>query len=264
MSSDFLLSAGAIKQALSTVTKNRSFEGRSEYVGASEVGTCQRLVAYRKLNPTQEEFAPKIAAILELGHLIEDLNVRRIQAILEEAGAGTLSHTGEHQLFVKDTESPLACHPDGIFNMKGDSFPEGGWVTDHQGKAMVFSHLTFPAAANSYGVFENKSTDSEKLKKWQRFGLPTHYVDQGQANMGLTKASWCYLLVTNREDLTENAPFMIQFNQARFDLLRERATNIMDHVQKGTLPKGEASRAPWGNGCAKCPVYKDCAQRGVK
>jgi hypothetical protein len=263
MSTDFLFSAGAIKQALSTITRNQSFEGRSEYVGASEVGTCMRLVAYRKLNPEPEDFPPKMAAILELGHLIEDLNVRRLKAILEESGAGTLDHTGSDQLFLMDKESPLACHPDGLFNLK-DGFPEGGWATDHQGKAMVFNRLTFPNTASGKGVFEGKSTDSEKLKKWQRFGLPAHYYDQGQANMGLTGTSWCYLLVTNRLDLTENAGFIFQFNPARFEIIRERATTIMDHVKKGTLPKGEASRAPWSNGCSKCPVYKDCAQRGVK
>lgn len=256
--SEFIFSSGALKRALVSINKDHAFEDRETYVGASEVGMCMRKVVWQKLKPEHApNFDAQTSAILELGHLIEAMNVKRVKKILEENEAGTLDYAGDDQLFLKDTESPLASHPDGIFNLS-KPFEEGGWVSDISGRNLIFNRLTYPSTENLKGIFEAKSTSSENIKKWQRVGAPIYHVDQVQANMGLAGVTWGYYLATNRHDLLDNVGMMATFQPKKFDGLRERAVEIMGYVEKKVLPKGESERGF----CSRCEIADSCPQKG--
>jgi hypothetical protein len=92
-------------------------EGRHLYVGASEVGGCPRFVSWSKA--TRRVWTPDAdsAGVMLPGRLVENEGVQLLRLMgLDSA----LSSTGIRQVKLRDENSALGCHPDGL--LAADAF----------------------------------------------------------------------------------------------------------------------------------------------
>lgn len=258
---DFPFSITNFNESLSILSQNRAFMGRNEYVGSSEVGYCMRITVWNKLHPDKAVITdPYILAVMELGHAIEEINAKRWDAFLKHNKYGKLEHTGKDQLELKDPESPLVSHPDGIIKLDAP-LPEGGWVLLQNSKPVIFNYNLFKNGMTLHGIYECKSTGADKLSSWNRFGLPIYYVDQVIVNMELYKSGWTLLTASDRNSLMNNTLFLIPSNEHRFKSLQDRARTIMEYVSRKELPEGEPHRAA---SCNRCPIADHCAMKGKR
>jgi hypothetical protein len=195
---------------------------RHLYIGASEVGTCLRSVIAAKQH--RPDLDPASMGRMLAGRALENEVVQLVRAAL-----GTKLHdTGRVQREYIHPALPFRAHPDGrIVGENGD------------------------------GILEVKTASSSTFKRYQTEGLPQHYLDQVQAQMGLTGLAWGLVVLVSRENLAELATFQVAFNPEHFRLLEGRARKAASYLEdKSCLPAGETERGF----CFNCPFAKDCPE----
>lgn len=197
----------------------RVFESRSSYFGASEIGLCLRATIGGKLEP-QPLDALSMGRMLA-GRALENEIVQIIRAMLP----GQVRETGRAQQELHHPELPFRAHPDG--RITGDS-----------GDALL----------------EVKTASAATFKRYVEHGLPEHYVDQVQAQMGLAGIHKAIVVLASRENLAQVQVFEVSFEPGRFALLEERAATGALHLAQGTLPEGEPERGF----CVTCPMASSC------
>ena len=238
MAKSGIFNQGAILDGLyGALDAGRSFEGRETYVGASEVGSCRRLLVHNKLTgvETREKFNPTSAWKVLQGRILEGAVV----SILRKAGVD-LRETGHRQQEFRHADVALVTHPD------GKVLPP-------------FEHL---GEQDGEGGLEIKTTSSFLLKSWIEKGLPEYYLDQPQVEMGLSGRKWLLFVAVARDQAFgkgEGATFMhwwiVDFDQERYDRAVERAKVTCDHLDRKELPEGEPDRA---FDCEKCSIAMEC------
>lgn len=195
---------------------------RASYIGASEVGTCLRRAIASKRTPP--ELDPASAGRLASGRALENEVIQLIRLAL----GPQLRDTGRVQKEYRHATLPFVAHPDGrILSDHGD------------------------------GILEVKTASASAFKRYTQEGLPQHYLDQVQAQMGLSGLSWALLVLVSRENLAEAASFEIRFNPDHYRYLEKRARLAATYLNTGdTLPGGE----PENGFCFNCPFRDGCPE----
>ena len=197
---------------------------RRSYIGASEVGNCLRRVVASKLTPETLD-ASSMGRMLA-GRVMENEVVQLVRIALN----GRLRNTGRNQLDVVHPELPFHAHPDG--RIVSDGPDEGD------------------------GILEVKTASTAVFKRYQSEGLPQSYLDQVQAQMGLSGLGWGLVVLVSRETLAELATFKVSFDSHHFERLIERARIAAEGFSSAELPAGEPDRGY----CYNCAYAKDCPQ----
>lgn len=209
----------------SRLASGRTFTNRSAYVGASEIGTCLRHIVAAKLDPIPFDTA-SMGRMLA-GRALENEVVQLVRIALN----GSLRNTGRVQVDLKHPTLPFHAHPDG--KIIGGTF-EG---------------------LDGDGVLEVKTASASTFKRYQSDGLPQHYLDQVQSQMGLSGSSWALVVLVSRENLAEMATFTVRFDAKHYAGLEDRARIVAAHLEAHSLPSGEPDRGF----CHQCPLAGQCA-----
>lgn len=215
------LNGDALLHALKDRLENgRVFTDRARYVGASEVGTCLRHLVAHKLDPMA--FDPASMGRMLAGRALENEIIQLCRHIF----GGRLRETGRSQRELEHPTVPLRGHPDAriLDEERGD------------------------------GILEVKTASAASFKRYQDSGLPSHYLDQVQALMGLSGLRWAVVILASREDLSQVATFRLDFDPWHYAELEDRARRAGDHLAEGTLPEGEPDRGF----CHTCPLAGQC------
>jgi len=209
----------------SRLEQNARLGDRTKYIGASEIGSCLRRVVLSKLYP--EPFDRASMGRMLAGKAMENEVVQLVRIALN----GRLRNTGRAQLEFKHLTLPLVAHPDGTV-LGGIAWQDGD------------------------GILEVKTAGAATFKRYQNDGLPTQYLDQVQAQMGLSGFMWALLVLVSRENLSEMTTFTIQFDPEHYARLEVRAARAMDvstYNIQNDLP-GEPERGF----CHTCPYAANC------
>lgn len=201
-----------------------TFPDRASYFGASEIGICLRRVIASKHSPVT--FDPASMGRMLAGRAMENEVVQLVRLALD------LRDTGRVQKEWIHPNLPLRAHPDGrILDPGGD------------------------------GILEVKTASAAAFKRYQNEGLPLHYIDQVQVQMGLSGLDWALVVLVSRENLAEVATFKVAFNPSHFVGLEARASWAAPYlIQREELPEGECERGF----CFNCPFSSDCPQMQAK
>jgi len=196
---------------------------RHLYIGASEVGTCQRSVIAAKIQ--RPDLDPASMGRMLSGRALENEVVQLARAAL----GSKLRDTGRVQREYEHPTLPFRAHPDGrIIGENGD------------------------------GVLEVKTASAATFKRYQSDGLPQHYLDQVQAQMGLSGLGWGLVVLVSRENLAEMSTFPVTFSPDHFRFLEGRARKAAPYFEDSScLPPGEPDRGF----CFNCPFAMDCPER---
>ena len=223
--------AGMQHALQSRMEQNARLGDRSQYVGASEIGSCLRRVVSSKLHP--EPFDQASMGRMLAGRSMENEVVQLVRVALN----GRLRNTGRVQLDLCHPILPFRAHPDGRI-MGGFDGLDGD------------------------GVLEVKTASANIFKRFQNEGLPQNYLDQVQAQMGLSGLTWALVVLVSRENLAEMTTFTIRFDPEHYARLEKRAARAM-HVM---TPDGstyniqnELPGEPDRGFCHTCPYSDDCA-----
>lgn len=245
---------------------SNDFADRDTYVGASEVGDCQRIVAFRKLHPDNAKIEdPQGAGRMLAGRIIENAIVQ----LVRDSMKGIVRETGRMQVELVDTESPMRSHPDGRLSWNV-TLQEGQSIVylDHEGKTQ---ERTEPL--DGMGGLEIKTAGMGVYRKYSKGGLPIRYVDQANTEMGLAGTKWLLLVLVSRDNIADFVSFLLFFDAERFEQSRKRAREVMKAketiktamavegahpivVEFDNLPAGEVDRGY----CAYCPLNESCPQ----
>ncbi len=158
------------------------------------------------------------------GRALENEVVQLVRAAL----GSKLRDTGRVQREYEHPTLPFRAHPDGrIIGEKGD------------------------------GVLEVKTASAATFKRYQSDGLPQHYLDQVQAQMGLSGLGWGLMVLVSRENLAEMTTFPVTFSPDHFRFLEGRARKAAPYLEDSScLPPGEPERGF----CFNCPFAMDCPE----
>lgn len=197
-----------------------TFPDRDSYFGASEIGLCLRRVIASKTTP--ESFDNASMGRMLAGRAMENEVVQLVRIALD------LRETGRVQKEWIHPTLPLRAHPDGrILDPEGD------------------------------GVLEVKTASASTFKRYQNDGLPPHYLDQVQVQMGLSGLDWALVVLVSRENLAEVSAFRVNYDPSHFVGLEARAAWAAPYLQEALeLPEGECERGF----CFNCPFAGDCPQ----
>jgi len=235
-----LVDQARIQVALqSRLNQNARLGDRTQYVGASEVGSCLRKVVLSKLFP--EPFDEASMGRMLAGKAMENEVVQIVRIALD----GRLRNTGRVQLDLRHPTLPFHAHPDGRIiggfeGMEGD------------------------------GVLEVKTASASTFKRYQNDGLPQNYIDQVQAQMGLGGMLWALVVLVSRENLSEMATFTMKFNPDHFTRLESRAAlaaaalrenNIQEEL-KGEPERGFCHTCAYSDNCAIYQAQRQAGKRG--
>ena len=212
---------------------------RTQYLGASEVGSCLRRVVCSKLYPEPLDRA-SMGRMLA-GKAMENEVVQLIRLALKDG----LRNTGRVQLGLVHPTLPFHAHPDGRI-MGGFDGLEGD------------------------GVLEVKTASTSTFKRYQGEGLPQQYLDQVQAQMGLGGLCWALVVLVSRENLAELASFLIAFDPEHYALLERRATLAATALRDedflsrlaGEPDRGSCHTCPYSAQCATHQAQRAAGQRG--
>jgi len=219
--------AGMQHALQSRMEQNQRLGDRTKYIGASEIGNCLRRVVCSKLQP--EPFDQASMGRMLAGRAMENEVVQLVRVALN----GRLRNTGRVQLDLHHPTLPFHAHPDGRII--------GG-----------FDGL------DGDGVLEVKTASASTFKRFQSDGLPQNYIDQVQAQMGLSGLLWGLVVLVSRENLAEMTTFTIRFDPGHYARLEERAVRAVGVLTSNNnqvdLP-GEPERGF----CHTCPYSAQCA-----
>jgi hypothetical protein len=211
--------------------QNSKLGDRSQYIGASEIGSCLRRVVLSKLNPEPFDLASMGRMIA--GKAMENEVVQLVRIALN----GRLRNTGRVQLDLCHPALPFHAHPDGRI-IGGFDGLEGD------------------------GVLEVKTAGAATFKRYQSDGLPQNYVDQAQAQMGLSGLLWGLVVLVSRENLAEMTTFTLLFDADHYARLEGRAAEVASRLKMDVKTyniQAELTGEPdWGF-CHTCHYSGDCA-----
>jgi len=220
----------------SRLEQNARLGDRTQYIGASEIGSCLRRVVCSKLYP--EPFDNASMGRMLAGKALENEVVQLVRIAIN----GQIRNTGRVQLDLQHPTLPFRAHPDG--RITGD--------------------------ADNDGVLEVKTASSATYKRFQSEGLPANYISQVQGQMGLSKLSWALVVVVSRENLAEMAQFTIRFDPEHFAALERRATlaaavlqdvNLLDQLE-GETENGFCHTCPYSDHCTAFQTKREAGKRG--
>jgi len=210
----------------SRLEQNARLGDRTKYIGASEIGSCLRRVVLSKLNP--EPFDQASMGRMLAGKAMENEVVQLVRIALN----GRLRNTGRAQLEFKHPTIPLVAHPDGTV-------------------------LAGIAGLDGDGVLEVKTAGAATFKRYQNNGLPTQYLDQVQAQMGLSPGlTWALVVLVSRENLAEMTTFTVRFDPEHYAQLEGRAARAMDILTYNI--RNELPGEPERGFCHTCPYAVNC------
>ena len=210
----------------SRMEQNQRLGDRTQYVGASEIGSCLRRVVSSKLYP--EQFDQASMGRMLAGKALENEVVQLVRIALK----GRLRNTGRVQLNLQHQTLPFQAHPDGIAL---------GGIDGLDGE----------------GILEVKTASSSTFQRFLKEGLPTQYLDQVQAQMGLSGLSWALLVLVSRENLADQTTFTIRFNPEHYARLEERASKAASVLADNNILTGLYGEPDRGF-CYSCPYSRNC------
>ncbi|MBK8793325.1 MAG: YqaJ viral recombinase family protein [Holophaga sp.] len=217
-----------IQNALQSRMNQKGHLGdRTQYIGASEIGSCLRRVAFSKLYP--ESLDPASIGRMLAGRAMENEVVQIVRLSLN----GNLRNTGRVQLDLHHPTLPFHAHPDGRIAGGFDGL-EGD------------------------GVLEVKTAGAATFNRYESEGLPQNYRDQVQTQMGLAKLSWALVVLVSRECLSEMATFTLRFDPEHYAHLEERAALAASALQDSAI-REQLCGEPERGYCYSCPYSADCA-----
>jgi hypothetical protein len=256
------------------VQDDKISEGRDEYVGASEVGGCPRLVSFRKGARLGWDPDHESAGVMLPGRLaeIEGIEFLRLSGFDDLA----LRATGTEQADLRD--GYLHAHPDGLLTAGMFDLDPASAYFKADGSKWDFNDLK--ALLVGDGILEFKSGSSSVFREAVKRGINPTYQDQIQSNMGLSARKWTLLFFICRDNFSKMALFFVPFNETRFLELRRHADAIMAsasliRAEIGSSGvtienKDDASVAsalvaehlleadPDRGYCGKCPIRHNC------
>jgi CRISPR-associated exonuclease Cas4 len=206
----------------SRLEHNTKLSDRRSYIGASEVGSCLRKVVASKLTP--EPFDTPSMGRMLAGRAMENEVVQLVRLALN----GSLRNTGRNQLEAIHPQLPFRAHPDGrIVGEGGD------------------------------GVLEVKTASASTFKRYRSEGLPQSYIDQVQAQLGLSGLDWGLVVLVSRENLAEVETFPMRFDSAHYARLEARAALAASALRESNI-QTELNGEPDRGYCHTCPYSPNC------
>lgn len=251
-----ILSAGSYHASLlARHAGAKSFPGRENYIGASEVGSCMRLVAMRKLHPESNIVEPDSAGRMRAGQVMEG----EIVQIVRGALGNSVRETGHNQAELSLPDAPVRVHPDG--RLLGSILDPLRWSRVPVLLASG-SRIYLDPIPDQDGALEIKTASSHQLRKFRNDGLPLVYQDQTQIQMGAMGVSWGLAVVVSRENLADHEVFFLQFDPTAFEAAKDRARSVMAVVERirdgvcseDALPLPETERGY----CSSCLLADSC------
>ncbi len=223
----------------SRMEQNPRLGDRTQYIGASEVGSCLRRVVSGKLYP--EPFDQASMGRMLAGRAMENEVVQLVRIALN----GRLRNTGRVQLDLQHPALPFRAHPDGRI------------IGDFEGIA-------------GDGVLEVKTASTSTFKRFQNDGLPQNYHDQVQAQMGLSGLAWALVVLVSRENLADMTTFTIHFDPEHYALLETRAMLAVTALQDpdflvqlaGEPDRGYCHTCPYSAHCGVFQAQRESGKRG--
>jgi hypothetical protein len=234
----------------------KTFPERESYVGASEVGSCMRLVCWRKLHP-DHPWEPNQAGRMRSGQVLENEAVQLVRLAL----GGAVRQTGSAQEEIRTPDAPLRCHPDGrilrtaFAELLASGLPIA--VLKKDGSRCYIETLP-----EGDGTLEIKTGSAWALRRLTKDGLSLAYDGQTQVEMGGQGLRWGLLVMISRDDLSQAEVVYLEADPEEFAGMKERARrvmNIADKIREGILsedglPDGEPERGY----CDSCPINETC------
>jgi len=239
MNSPIVDQAGMQLALQSRMEQNTRLGDRSQYIGASEIGSCLRRIVSSKLYP--EPFDQASMGRMLAGKAMENEVVQLIRVALN----GRLRNTGRVQLDLNHPTLPFHAHPDGRI-MGGFDGLDGD------------------------GVLEVKTASNSTFKRFQNDGLPQNYLDQVQAQMGLSGLTWALVVLVSRENLAEMTSFTIRFDSEHYGRLETRAVLAATALQDpdflsqlaGDPERGFCHTCPYSAQCGIFQAQREAGKRG--
>lgn len=254
-----LLSLNDLRAALVAMNQETKFEGRENYLGASEIGGCPRLVAAKKVRDGLDVVDPDGAGRMESGSALENLVV---QMIRRGPFGRFIRKTGNAQEELSHPSIPLRCHPDGEILSLDEFFAPTDELSvllwDGAEAVIQLSELDGP------GALEVKTMSSHAFRKAKRGGISEGYKDQVTTQLGLSGKRWGILVAVSRDNPADCLVFFVRFDAERWAGIQARGEMIWTSVEKiregilsypEGLPAGDPERS-WG--CDKCPIADEC------
>lgn len=217
----------SLSAALQTrLSMNTKLGDRSHYIGASEIGQCLRKVVLSKLHP--EPFDMASMGRMLAGKAMENEIVQLVRIALNSR----LRNTGRSQLDLRHARLPFHAHPDGIIR---------GGLDDLEGD----------------GILEVKTASTVAFKRYKDEGLPPQYLDQVQAQMGLSGLMWALVVLASRENLAEIETYTVRFDPEHYAQLEGRAARVAAVLENNNIPN-ELNGEPDLGYCHSCPYASSC------
>jgi hypothetical protein len=207
-------------------------------VGASEAGGCQRLVAYRKI--LELPFIPnaQTAGVMLPGRITEGVTVEILRGM--GFNESILSAVGQEQAELANEN--IHAHPDGLWC--ADPFELDPATAYFRPDGTIYKTDEIRELLVGPGHLEIKSGSSAVFAQAIRRGLSGQYVDQVQANMGLSGRVWTLLIFVCRDNFSKVAFFFIPANPEAFEDINERAARTLAAVKAGRDRLAECGAKP--------------------
>ena len=236
----------------------KSFEDRDTYIGGSEVGSCLRLVVWRKLHP-DHPWEPDAAGRMRAGQVLENEAVQMVRGALGNA----VRETGAAQVEFSLPDAPIRVHPDG--RLLRSAFAEllgSGLrivVRRKDGSNGYLEEL--PPGDGTLEIKTGGTWVVSALARGKELSLP--HQGQTQVEMGGQCTLWGLLVMVSRENLSQAEAVFLEFDPDEFAAMKTRARVAMtalDKIKQGILsdPEGLPEPEEERGYCQKCPIIDSC------
>lgn len=251
-----LLSQSQLRDALLDRLRSKSFARRDTYVGASEVGQCPRVVAYRKIHG--DDIDAEAAGRMRGGQIMENEVVQLVRLALGNA----VRETGANQREIEIPDAPLRVHPDGriLGSAIQDVLASGAQILVMDETAQTVTLTDLPAGD---GILEVKTASSHQFRRFLKGGLSYSYRLQTQVQAGSQGLGWGLLVLANRENLADIAVFYVSANADIYEEAKSRARRVIASVERirdgiVTEEAGLPDPEPENGYCSKCVCADLC------
>lgn len=218
---------------------------RAPGIHASEVSQCQRKMVYSIWGtPKGRTNVPaRMKRIFTMGHQVHDMVQKQLGAMANTTGG----HITFHKEVPIDPYSNDVARQWRIF-----SSCDGVFTYYHRDATNRWS----PRMRMGLEIKSMGPDEFEKLTKPK-----AEHIEQAHIYMACLDLPICWMLYVNKQNMNMtpcSAPWLIRFDQERWQALEQRFAETLQFADGGTLPNQEI-----GIHCSWCPYITTCAPVGV-
>jgi hypothetical protein len=220
------LDIGASVAAFMAKRKEGFSHDRVKTVGASEIGACARMVAYRKSSTPVDAGYVDSSGAAARGDIMEDGWSAPLLRIAIEAVGGKLLWAGqENQMSLVNPKGWVSATPDGLaINMPADCITKYG-VKDIEGSELVTEFKSIDPRTNSDKLPKSQHVDQVNLQ----MGLirSTEFMDEETGELTKYQPNYGIIVYTDAADYTKMQVAVVKYDHAGYLGQLTRAKTIM-------------------------------------